>query len=337
MNNARQRTALTLLVSMIMLVLTAIGMMTVGSAPIEVNEIVKIIGGRVFNASNLGTVNPAHNLIIGDIRWPRVALAMLVGSSLAVSGACYQAMFKNPLADPFILGVSSGAALGAAVAIVLNQAAYVSLFAFGGSAVTIFVVYFLGNKNGEGVSTSQLLLAGVAFGSMLNALLSSVMALNTQQISTILFWLLGSLANPPASLEAIAMIVAVGLAIIMLYARDLDVISVGDENAQYLGVDVARVKIILLLGTTLITSAVVAVSGIIGFIGLIVPHLLRRVAGPQHRTLLPLCAIWGAILLLWADGITRIFVSLSQIPVGVVTALLGSPFFLYVLARSGRR
>jgi iron complex transport system permease protein len=336
MNNLQQKAALTLLVSITMLVVTAIGMMTVGSAPIEVNEIVRIIGSRLFT-SDLGAVNPAHNLIIGDIRWPRVALAMLVGSSLAVSGACYQAMFKNPLADPFILGVSSGAALGAATAIVLNQTAYVSLFAFGGSAITIFVVYFLGNKAGEGVSANQLLLAGVAFGSMLNALLSSLMALNTQQISTILFWLLGSLTNPPANLPVIAIIVIAGIALIMLYARDLDVISAGDENAQYLGVDVARVKIILLLATTLITSAVVAVSGIIGFIGLIVPHMLRRVVGPQHRLLLPLCAMWGAVLLLWADGITRIFVSLSQIPVGVITALLGSPFFLYVLARSGRR
>jgi len=336
MNNLPTKTAIILVISPVILIITVLSMMTVGTAAIEIKDIVTIISGRLFN-TDLSGINPAHNLIVGDIRWPRVALAVLVGSSLAVSGACYQAMFRNPLADPFILGVSSGAALGAAVAIVYNQTAFISLFAFVGSIVTIFMVYFLGNNPVEGVNTNQLLLAGVAFGSMLNALLSATMALNTQQISTILFWLLGSLANPPANLEAIALIVAFGLVLIMFYARDLDIISVGDENAQYLGVDVTRVKIIILVGTTLITSAVVSVSGIIGFIGLIVPHLLRRLVGPQHSLLLPLCAIWGAVFLLIADGLTRIFVSLSQIPVGVITALFGSPFFLYVLARSGRK
>lgn len=338
MNQNTSKNFVVLISSVALLAITMIAMLAIGSAPISVGTIVTILGQKFMPFANSGGDIPvAFSKIVLDIRWPRIALAVLVGSSLAVAGACYQAMFRNPLADPFILGVSSGAALGAAIAIVLNQTAYIGIFAFVGGAATIFLVYSLGGAASGGLRTNQLLLAGVAFGSMLNALLSALMALHTQQVGAILFWLLGSLSNPPINLGVIAAMVGVGLAVIMFFARDLDVMTAGDENAQFLGVDVSKVKIILLLSTTLITSAVVAVSGVIGFIGLIVPHILRRIIGPQHLLLLPMCALWGGIFLLWADGVTRMFFSLSQVPVGVITALLGSPFFLFILYTTSKK
>lgn len=318
------------------LVTTAAIMMIMGSASIQISAILSVLVAKLTPFETGLRVPVVIEKIIWDIRWPRVATAMLVGSSLAVSGACYQAMFRNPLADPFILGVSSGAALGAAVSIVLNMTAYINLFAFLGGLAAIVVVYGLGRAKEGSISANQLLLAGVAFGSLLNALLSSLMVFHTQQIGAILFWLLGSLNNPSANLGVVAAMVVTGMCVILLYARDMDVMTAGDDNARYLGVDVGRVKVILLFCTTLITSAVVSISGVIGFIGLIVPHILRKLVGPQHRLLLPLSALWGAIFLLWADGVTRSMDILSQVPVGVITALFGSPFFLYILY-SGRR
>jgi len=246
-------------------------------------------------------------------------------------------MFKNPLADPFVLGVSSGAALGAALSIVTGHTQFMIVLAFGGALFSITLVYFFGQRNTYSGFDQQLLLAGIACGAMLNAILSAIMALNSQQMQMILFWLMGNLTNYVENLSPIFLVVVAGLLVAMMYARDLDVIALGDEEARYLGVNVDRVKLVLLLSTTLVTGACVSVSGIIGFIGLVVPHLVRRIAGPGHLLLLPLCAIWGAILLLLADGLTRTSPLLSGIPVGVVTALFGSPFFLYILYSAGRR
>ncbi|SDF00306.1 FecCD family ABC transporter permease [Sporolituus thermophilus] len=337
MKQFRSTQSIVLLLSAVVLIGTAVAALSIGSADIAPGEIAAIVVQRLLPVEIGPELPPVHSKIVWEIRWPRLALAMLIGSSLAVSGACYQALFKNPLADPFILGVSSGAALGAAVAIVLGHTAFVSFYAFAGGAVTIFIVYILGGGDRAELSSNRLLLAGVALGSLLNALLSSIMALHTKQLGPILFWLLGSLGNPPENLTLMAALIAIGLAGIMLFARDLDILATGDENAQFLGVDVAKVKVSLLLCTTLITGTVVAVSGIIGFIGLIVPHMLRKLIGPEHRLLLPACALWGAIFLLWADSVTRLFASLSPVPVGVVTALLGGPFFLYILYRTDRR
>ncbi|WP_425060049.1 Hemin transport system permease protein HmuU [Sporomusa carbonis] len=313
-------------------------MLTVGTAAISLSDMAKTLVEGVVGMKFAEGVNPAYGTILYDIRWPRIALAVVTGSSLAVSGACYQAMFNNPLGDPFILGVSSGAALGAAIAIVVQQSAYVSIFAFAGGVITMFLVYCLGQvgSRASSIDSNRLLLAGVAFGSLLNALLCAIMALNTRQVTEILFWLMGSLANPPETLYPVTLAVVIGLIFIFIHARDLDIITTGDENAQFLGVDIARVRITVLLGTALITSVVVSVTGVIGFIGLIVPHIIRKICGPGHRVLLPLCAVWGAIFLLWADGITRMTPALSQIPVGVVTAMFGSPFFLYLLYLKGR-
>ncbi len=304
-------------------------LLTVGTADIPLPQVMAVMFAKIVSG-NVDALDQANMVIVWDIRWPRIALAILVGSSLAVAGTCYQTIFRNPLADPFILGVSSGAALGAAIAIVLHLTAYMALFAFIGSTATMALVYFFGSR-GHGIHYQQLLLAGVAIGALFNATLSCLMAFHAQQLHAIFFWLMGSLAGSGGNLSPIALLVGVGFVLVIAFARDLDIISLGDETASFLGVDVAKVKFILLLSTTLITAAVVSVSGIIGFVGLVVPHILRRIIGPNHILLLPASAAWGAIMLLLADAMTRLVVSLSSIPVGIITALLGSPFFLYIL------
>ena len=319
-----------------LLAVTATVMLTIGTAHVPVQTVFAVLFHHLFGMGG-GDIPSIQETIVWNIRWQRVALAMLVGSGLAVSGACFQTMFKNPLADPFILGVSSGAALGAALSIIAHQPGWMIPLAFLGALTSLGMVYLFGQSGRQIASDQQLLLAGIACGALFNAVLSALIALYSHQMEVILFWLLGSLSNYANSLIPLAVIVAAGLTVAMLYARELDVMVLGDDDARFLGVDVEKVKMILLVSTTLMTGACVSVSGIIGFIGLIVPHLVRNIAGPGHRVLLPLSAIFGALFLLFADGMTRVADPLAGIPVGVVTALFGSPFFLYVLYTASRR
>ena len=325
-----------LIASTALLCLLTLGMLLVGPADISAATAVKVLATHLPGVSN-DNVAAVHNTIIWNIRWQRIALAILVGSGLAIAGTCFQTIFKNPLADPFILGVSSGAALGAAVAIILNSPEFMFPFAFAGAMISLMLVYVFGSQNRGINADHRLLLAGIACGSLFNATLSSLMALHAQQMQIIMFWLMGSLANYTGSLLPILVVILTGLFITMLHARDLDVMTLGDEDAGMLGVDIAKVKILLLTVTTLVAGVCVSVSGIIGFIGLIVPHLTRRFVGYNHLVLLPLSAVWGSIFLLAADGLTRTSALLSGIPIGVVTALFGSPFFLYILYTANRR
>lgn len=325
-----------ILLSVIILTATVLYMLTIGSAQLPLSTVLAVMLGKLFGIVSL-PLTSAQEIIVWNIRWQRIALAVIVGSGLAVSGVCFQTMFKNPLADPFVLGVSSGAALGAAVSIVTQNPQLMIVLAFVGALISLALVYFFSQSTTHIHSDQQLLLAGIACGAMLNALLSAMMALHSQQIQIIVFWLMGSLTNYMENLLPVFLIVAVGLIIAMIYARDLDVMTLGDDDARFLGVNVDRVKLVLLISTTLMTGACVAVSGIIGFIGLIIPHMVRKVVGTQHLLLLPLSAIWGAMFLLLSDGLTRSFPLLSSIPVGVVTALFGGPFFLYILYSTSRR
>lgn len=336
MKHLLARPLLLLIISLLFLAVLALYMLTVGTAEVAVPTVFSIILHQLFGLGSSGT-SSTEQIIVWNIRWQRVALAMIVGSGLAVSGACFQTMFKNPLADPFVLGVSSGAALGAAVSIVTRHTEFMIFLAFTGAILSLMLVYIFGQRSINIRADQQLLLAGIACGAMLNAILSSLMALHSGQMQMILFWLMGSLTNYMDSLLPVLFIVLLGLTIALLYARDLDIMALGDEEARFLGVDVTKVKLFLLVSTTLMTGACVSVSGIIGFIGLIVPHLVRKIIGPEHLILLPLSAVFGAVFLLLADGLTRLVPLMSGIPVGVVTALFGSPFFLYVLYTAGRR
>jgi iron complex transport system permease protein len=336
MSYIKSRPLAAIILSVIILTATVLYMLTIGSAHLPLSTVVAVILGKLFGIVSLPFTS-AQEIIVWNIRWQRIALAVIIGGGLAVSGVCFQTMFKNPLADPFVLGVSSGAALGAAVSIVTQNPQLMIALAFVGALTSLALVYFFSQNTTHIRSDQQLLLAGIACGAMLNAILSAIMALHSQQIQIIVFWLMGSLTNYVENLWPVFLIVLVGVIVAMIYARDLDVMALGDDDARFLGVNVDRVKLVLLISTTLMTGACVAVSGIIGFIGLIIPHMVRKVVGTQHLLLLPLSAIWGAMFLLLSDGLTRSFPLLSSIPVGVVTALFGGPFFLYILYSTGRR
>jgi len=331
-----QKPVIFISLSAMLLAIIAIYMLTIGTASIPVHTVLSIILEKLLGIHNQD-IPTTQQTIVWNFRGQRIALAMIVGSGLAVSGTCFQTMFKNPLADPFILGVSSGAALGASIAIVTGRTDCMIVLAFTGAILSLAMVYFLGQQSMHNSSDQQLLLAGIACGAMLNAMLSALMALNSQQMQMIVFWLMGSLTNYVDTLMPVFVIVSIGVMVVMLFARDLDVMALGDEDARFLGVDVDKVKPLLLIVTSLMTGACVSVSGIIGFIGLIVPHIVRKIVGTTHLVILPLSAIFGAIFLLLADGLTRMVPLMSGIPVGVVTALFGSPFFLYILYATGRR
>ena len=331
-----QKPVIFISLSAMLLAIIAIYMLTIGTASIPVHTVLSIILEKLLGIHNQD-IPTTQQTIVWNFRGQRIALAMIVGSGLAVSGTCFQTMFKNPLADPFILGVSSGAALGASIAIVTGRTDCMIVLAFTGAILSLAMVYFLGQQSMHNSSDQQLLLAGIACGAMLNAMLSALMALNSQQMQMIVFWLMGSLTNYVDTLMPVFVIVSIGVMVVMLFARDLDVMALGDEDARFLGVDVDKVKPLLLIGTSLMNGACVSVSWIIGFIGLIVPHIVRKIVGTTHLVILPLSAIFGAIFLLLADGLTRMVPLMSGIPVGVVTALFGSPFFLYILYATGRR
>ncbi len=278
-----------------------------------------------------------ESIIVWQLRWPRIMLALAVGAALATAGVCQQAIFKNPLAEPFILGISGGAALGAAIAIVMGAPQYISVAAFAGGVATIFIVKGLDDKFSPAKNVTHLLLAGVAISALANAFLSAIMSVYAQQMQVIFFWVMGSVAIPPDNFVVICSFIILGIFFIMSYARELDLISLGDEQAFFLGVEVKKVRNVILLLSAMITSLAVSMTGSIGFIGLIVPHLLRNWIGASHLLLLPLSAMLGGVLLMWADGLIRLTPWFASLPVGVVTALFGSPFFLYILWTRGRQ
>lgn len=284
----------------------------------------------------------AYN-IIAVVRLPRTLLAYFAGAALAVSGACMQGVFKNPMADPGILGVSSGAGLGATVATVagggtagLLAAGALSVSAFAGSLAAVLVVYQLSRVRGR-TSVLSLLLAGTAISSFLGAIMNGLMAMNHDKLAGIISWTMGSFGA--ASWEKLMWclpMVIIGCAVCMLYTRDLNAMLMGDEEARSLGVHVPRVRLIIIAFSTLAVSAAVASSGIIGFVGLMVPHALRLIVGPDHRVLLPFSFIGGGLYMLAIDLLSRIVIAPMELPVGVLTALLGGPFFIYLLRKGSK-
>lgn len=270
-------------------------------------------------------------------RLPRILLAILVGASLASSGTCLQALFRNPLADPFILGISAGGALGAAGALLLGiPSPYIPSFAFISALGTSWVVYRLGRVNGV-VRTDTLLLAGVAVNAFLSSILTLLLYLNAHKllVSAVYFWLMGGFQM--ATWREVWMVlpyVLFGSVLPIYHARALNAMLFGDEWAYYTGVEVEVVKRWLLAAAALGCGAAVSVAGIIGFIGLVAPHLVRLLLGPHHRTLIPGAMLFGAWLLLCCDTISRTIARPAELPVGIFTAFLGVPFFLFLLRRA---
>jgi iron complex transport system permease protein len=295
---------------------------------------------RLLGLDVAQTWSPAAETIVVDLRLPRVLTSMLVGAGLAVAGVTFQGLLRNPLADPYVLGTASGAALGAAIAVLIPVHVVVLQFgllhglAFVGALLAIYAVYKLSRLGGTSPMTS-LLLTGYAVGSLLAAGLAMAMYLSGTALRQIFDFLLGGFDGSTwQRLAATAPLVVGGSILILLRARSLNAMLLGEETASHLGIDVRRERAILLGLASLVTAAAVAVSGLIGFIGLVVPHVVRLVVGPSARLVLPLSALGGAVLLAYADIAARL---LGDIPVGVVTAVIGAPFFLFILrrARSG--
>ncbi len=288
-------------------------------------------------------IEPTQMLIVLNYRLPRIILSALVGAGLSLVGAALQGMFKNPMADPYVLGISSGASLGATIAIVAGLEytfmgmGVTTFFAFIGSLLTISAVYRVA-RVGNSVPTTPLLLAGMVFTFMLSSLVSVMMIFNRNQVEKIVFWIMGSVSA--ASWSQIGMvfpIVLLGTIVIMSFSRDLNIMLTGEETANSLGVEVERVKKYLLLVCSVIVAACVSVSGIIGFVGIIIPHTVRLIAGSDHRGLLPFSIIGGAAFMVICDTIARIAVPPVEIPVGAVTSIFGAPYFIYLLTKSKKK
>ncbi|WP_241236261.1 FecCD family ABC transporter permease [Brevibacillus marinus] len=340
MNTERRlRTSLIplLLVCGLLLAVVVIAATAAGAVSIPYLSTAKIILAQLPGI-NLSGWDAAHETIILQVRLPRVLVAALVGAALAVSGAVMQALFRNPMADPGIIGVSSGGSLGAVIAIYLGLAhlhyLLVPAAAFGGALAAAFFVYLL--ATGRGLTPmGTLLLAGIAVSSFLSATTSLILSFSQENVMReILFWMMGGLAARGwAHVTMIALPVLGGVAMLCCYARYLNILLLGDESAQSLGVQAQRTRTVLLAVSSLVTGAAVSVSGVIAFVGLVVPHIIRILIGPDHRLLLPVCAFGGAIFLIAADLFARMAIRPAELQVGIVTAFVGAPFFLYLLRK----
>jgi iron complex transport system permease protein len=288
----------------------------------------------------IGHGTQVSNAILWDIRLPRTVLIALTGMALGGSGAAYQGLFRNPLADPYLIGVASGAGLGAVVAMTI-QWPYsfwglmaIPMAAFAAGLLTIFIVYSLA-RVGKTIPTTNLILAGVAFSSFATSLTSFLMLRSTDDMRRALGWLLGGATQSGwTAVLAILPYLIIGLGILTFSGHALNLLQFGDDQAQQLGLNVTRTKTILLIAASLATAAAVAFSGIIGFIGLIVPHVMRMWFGADYRRLIRLSIIGGAAALILSDVVARVVIAPQEIPVGIVTALVGAPFFLWVLRRA---
>jgi len=288
-------------------------------------------------------ISSDYVLIIQNIRLPRILLGMIVGASLSVAGTCFQALLRNPLADPYVLGVSSGASLGAILALIAEShftlsplfgAVLPPLGAFLGAAATIAAVYFLGRREGQ-IDSTTLLLGGVITGSFLSAIIMFLMSTLSGSLRGVTFWLMGDLSTPLQ--KSVYWFLGVGFLVasgaIYTTASDLNLLLAGEKEAMHLGVDVPRVRLVVYIAASFLTGLAVSVSGAVGYIGLIVPHVMRFLFGSDHRTLLPTAAIGGAIAIVIADTLARTVVAPTEVSVGAVTAVVGAPLFIYLLRR----
>ena len=319
------------------LLIAAIIATGIGSVSIAPDEVVRAVWRGLS-----GRLDGTHDTIVWRLRLPRVLMAMCVGASLALSGVAYQGIFRNPLADPYLLGVASGASFGAALALTFGVSIPilatlgVPLMAFVFSLLAVFLVVGLA-KTGNLIPMVSLILAGAVLGSSFTAATSFVMLIAREQAAGVLAWLLGSFGlSSWGKLATVLPFMFVAALAVLLSSRALNVLQLGDEQAQQLGLNVERFKLGLITVATLATAAAVSVSGIIGFVGLMVPHAVRLALGPDHRTLVPMAALLGALFMVLADLLARTIIAPAEIPIGVITALIGGPFFLYLLKKQRR-
>lgn len=321
-----------------LIALLAVGIGSVYIPPLTAS---KILLARIPFLSVPVDWSPTFDTILFDIRLPRVVLIALTGFALATAGTAYQGLFRNPLADPYLIGVAAGASLGSTFAVTMTSASanlfgalIIPLGAFAGALAAVALVLMLG-RVGQRVPTTTLILAGVAISSFAVSLNTYIMLSHGQQVSRVLAFLLGGYGGAGwDAVTAVVPFVAIGSAVMYLYAHRLNILLFDEEQAQQLGIAVARVKLIIILAATLTTAAVVAFAGLIGFVGLIAPHAARFFTGPDHRRLFPVAALGGAGFLMLADLLARTVIAPQELPLGVLTAFAGVPFFLFLLKRA---
>jgi len=323
----------------ILLIVVAALATTVGSVKIPFLTTCQVMFSKLLFLHPNPVLPSGIETIILEIRLPRVILAGLVGAALATAGATYQGLFRNPLADPYLIGVAQGASLGAVVGFLLPTTWHgvgvgvVPLLAFIGALASTAIVYGLARVS-KTLPVTTLILAGVALGALLGSVVSYLIISSGEKMHGIVFWLMGSFSlSQWSDVRLVLPYVAVGTGVILLYARPLNIMQLDEEQAQQLGINVERLKLVLLAMATLITAAAVSFVGTIGFVGIIIPHTVRLIWGADHRFLLPLSVLTGAIFLILADLVARTAQAPTEIPIGVITALCGAPFFLYLLRR----
>ncbi|ETR73886.1 MAG: iron complex transport system permease protein [Candidatus Magnetoglobus multicellularis str. Araruama] len=322
---------------MVILIFGIIAVTCLGHIEITWSQVVKIIYANItLQKELLAEFDEVMTVVVWDIRLPRIITACAVGGGLAISGTIFQGLLSNPLADPYTLGVSAGAAFGASLALLLNvgfMGSYsVPLFAFIGAGATLMFVIYLSSSTSQ-VSSHNLILSGIIVSAILSAGISFIKYIADEQVSVIIFWLMGSLASKTwTDAILVTSILSIGILICIFYARDLNLMVLGHRTAAALGTNIRTITYILLITASMIAAVCVSVSGIIGFIGLLVPHMMRSIVGPDNRVLLPISMIAGALLLLIGDTITRAILP-HEIPIGVLTALIGGPFFCYIFRK----
>lgn len=323
-----------------LLLFSIIASLSLGSARLPLGEVWRILLHRVPLLG--GWITPdwpdAYEQIVMKVRFSRVVLAVLVGASLGVAGSGFQGVLRNPLADPYTLGVASGASVGAAFIILfeLHHAIgqwTIPIVAFTTGGLTLFAVFRLASHAGK-TKVETLILAGVVVNAFLGAFVSFMVGLSNKVVNEIIYWLMGSLSMRGWDYSALLLpYFAAGFLILWWHVRALNLLTLGERQAAHLGVDLERTKLVVLTVSTLMTAAAVSVCGVVGFVGLVVPHLVRLTVGPDYRLIVPLSAVVGGIYVLWSDTLARLVLSPKEIPLGVVTALLGAPFFAYLLRK----
>lgn len=324
-------------VSLIVLGVAALVSASQGSVAIPITTLIQILVSKLGIVQMEQSWPQSYETILLAIRLPRILLAGLVGAALGAAGAAYQGLFRNPLADPYLIGVASGAGLGATIALLLPVTALVSsialvpLMAFVGALSTVAIAYGVACI-GRTLPIPTLLLAGIAIASLASSTTSFLMAMSGEELRAIFAWLMGSfaLSSWQRALAALPY-VAVSGAVMLIMARSLNVLQVGEEEARQLGLNTERTKLILVVFSSLATAAAVSVSGLIGFVGLVAPHVARLLGGPDYRTVLPVSTVLGGAFLICADTLARTLLSPVEMPVGIVTAFTGAPFFLFLL------
>ena len=331
-----------ILIGIFITAVCALSAVAIGSVYIPAFSIFSILFSKLFFFQGSDHLTPSSHTIIWDIRFPRVVLALLVGASLGISGATYQGLFKNPLADPYLIGVASGASLGATLVFLTGLPftyGYFSLLpvaSFCGGLAAVYIAYLISHNSGD-TQLSTLLLAGLAIGAFATAITGILMLRSDPDLRPLLSWLMGGFIRAQWN-HSLLMIpyMAVGTIFILGYSRILNTMQLEEYYSESLGVDVEKTKRVLIISATLMTSAAVSFSGLIGFVGLIAPHVIRLLWGTDYRTILPLSGIAGAAFLVIADLTARTIISPVELPVGIITALVGSPFFVYLLLKSKR-